>query len=55
MTPEERFGQFQDDFDALTYNDIKDCTPMQWLGWLTAYGSYVKNGGDRPPHKPPTA
>ena len=55
MTPQERFGQFQADFAALTYNDVKSATAIAFLGWLSAYGNYVENGGDRPKHKPPTA
>ncbi len=52
MTPEDRFGQFKTDFAALTYNDIKDVSAIEFMGWLSAYGNYVKNGGIVPPHKP---
>ena len=56
MTPEQqRFVEFKADFDALKWaTDIKVVTDINFFGWLSDYGSYVKKGGDRPPQKPPT-
>ncbi len=48
-----RFNEFQTDFCALTWADVQ--AAVDFNGWCTSYANYVKSGGDRPPHKPPTA
>jgi len=45
--------QFQTDLCALTGTDIANA--IDFCGWCRSYTDYVANGGDRPPHKPPTS
>ena len=48
-----RLDEFLADLEAMTYSDMKRAVNLKV--WLRLYVYYVNNGGDRPPHTPPTA
>jgi hypothetical protein len=50
----KRLDEFLTDLEALTYSDMRGASASSLKVWLKLYVSYVHNGGDRPPHKPPT-
>ncbi len=53
MVMQARFTDYQSAMCSLTWNDVINAADFQ--GWAVQWLSYLKNGGDRPPHKPPTA
>lgn len=50
----DRVDEFQADMNDLTNSDLTASTNALIRQWLKDYSTYMKVGGDRPPHKPPT-
>ena len=54
MTIQERVDENKDVVDDLVNDDIANSTVPLVRQWLKDWALYMKNGGDRPPVKPPT-
>jgi hypothetical protein len=65
MSETSRYSQYTTDVSALTLVEFNDSMRLEtYTQWINAYANWVYtgtyndpfgSGGDRPPHKPPTA
>lgn len=53
MTPKQRFQQYQEDMCSVTETEFDSYTKDQWCDWCSSYELYVRQGGTRPPRRPP--